>query len=114
MSANHTSPSTESTYVQAQKNFSLLVADIGWFGLALPATSQFLAIYAIRLDASAALLGWLAALPSIVALISSTFAQWWRKRYPEASDTDLRRFLAEILLGHDLAHCVCDEGTSAA
>jgi MFS family permease len=77
-----TNATPDSTYEQSKRNIRLLVLDIAWFGLALPATSQFLAIYAIRLDASAALLGWLAALPAIIALATSSLAQWWRNRYP--------------------------------
>ncbi len=53
-----------------------------WFGLAFPSTARFLSVYAIRLGASAALLGWISALPAIILLIMSAFAPWWRKRYP--------------------------------
>lgn len=67
---------------QSQANFRLLVLDIAWFGLAVPATARFLAVYAIRLDASAALLGWMAALPSLASLAASVATAWWRSRYP--------------------------------
>ncbi|MCL4237144.1 MAG: MFS transporter [Anaerolineae bacterium] len=67
---------------QSRANFRYLVRDIAWFGLAVPATARFLSVYAIRLDASAALLGWIAALPSLIALITSSWAAWWRGRYP--------------------------------
>jgi MFS family permease len=77
---------TRSTYGQSIVNFRLLVLDIAWFGLAIPATTQFLAVYAIRLDASPALLGWLAALPAIMALATSGLAQWWRARFDTMLD----------------------------
>jgi MFS family permease len=80
MSASDTS--TPSVYGQSKANFRLLVLDIAWFGLAIPATSQFLSIYAIRLDASPTLLGWLVALPAILALATSSLAPWWRRKYP--------------------------------
>ncbi len=66
---------------QSRANFRHLVQDITWFGLAMPATARFLSVYAIRLDASAALLGWLAALPSLIALVTSSWAAWWRGRH---------------------------------
>ena len=65
----------------SRANFRYLVLDITWFGLAMPATARFLSVYAIRLDASPALLGWLAALPSLIALVTSTWAAWWRGRH---------------------------------
>lgn len=68
----------------ARANFHRFVFDVAWFGLALPATARFLPIYAIRLDASAALLGLLAALPAIVQLITSGLASRWRRRYPDS------------------------------
>lgn len=68
---------------QARANFRLLVLDIAWFGLAMPATARFLSVYAIRLDASAALLGWMAALPSLASLLTSTMAGWWRSRHAD-------------------------------
>jgi MFS family permease len=64
-----------------QANFRYLVLDIAWFGLAMPATARFLSVYAIRLDASPALLGWLAALPALIALVTSSWAAWWRGRH---------------------------------
>lgn len=60
-----------------------MVMDIVWFGLAVPATARFLSVYAIRLDASAMLLGWLSALPAIVCLMSSSMVGRWRKKYPD-------------------------------
>ncbi|MFW5748982.1 MAG: MFS transporter [Chloroflexota bacterium] len=58
-----------------------LVMDIAWFGIALAATSRFLSIYAIHLQASAMEIALLTALPAIVLLISSLFGGWWRARY---------------------------------
>lgn len=62
-------------------NFRHLVMDIAWFGLALAATSRFLSIFAIRLGASATDLGIISALPSLVLIVSSGLALWWRKRF---------------------------------
>jgi MFS family permease len=68
---------------QAKINFRLMVLDIAWFGLGLPAVARFLAVYLIRLDASPTLLGWQAALPAIVALVTSSLAGWWRSRHTD-------------------------------
>ena len=79
---DHTDESSSlTTSEQVERNFHHLVLDIAWFGLAVPATSRFLSVYAIRLDASAMLLGWLAALPAIIALATSGLSGWWRKRH---------------------------------
>jgi len=77
---DHTSPDAVQTADRLPTNLHMLVAEVFLFGLALPATARFLPIYAIRLDASAALLGWLTALPAIVALVSSAFSEWWRRK----------------------------------
>jgi MFS family permease len=69
---------------QFDRNYRLLVLDIFWFGLAMPSTARFLSVYAIRLGASAILLGWLAALPAIIALATSSLAGWWRRRYDDS------------------------------
>jgi len=71
---------------QAHANYLHLSQDVFWFGLAFPSISRFLSIYAIRLGAGAALLGWIAALPAIILLVMSTFAPWWRKRYASTVD----------------------------
>lgn len=83
MDSSDESSSSLSTSALSQVNFRLLVLDILWFGLALPSTARFLSVYAIRLDASPLLLGWLAALPAMVALITSSLAGWWRSRHRE-------------------------------
>jgi MFS family permease len=70
-------------------NFRHFVGDILWFGLAMPATARFLSVYAIRLGAEPMLLGWLAALPAILALASSSLAAWWRRRYPDTVGAQL-------------------------
>ncbi len=44
-----------------------------WFGLGLAATSRFLSVYAIRLDATPMLLGWMSALPAILALLTAAY-----------------------------------------
>ncbi len=83
MELSDDSASSLSTAQLAQVNFRLLVLDIAWFGLALPSTARFLSVYAIRLDGSPMLLGWLASLPALVALVTSSLAGWWRSRYRE-------------------------------
>lgn len=66
---------------QSRQNFKHLVLDIAWYGVAYPAVARFLAVYAIRLGGSAALLGWLAALPAIMLMCSASLAGWWRSRH---------------------------------
>ncbi|HML23323.1 MAG TPA: MFS transporter [Aggregatilinea sp.] len=73
------SPSTTT----ANDNFRHLVLDVAFFGLATPALSRFLSVYAIRLDADAMLLGWLTALPFVFQMLSSSLAATWRKRFPD-------------------------------
>lgn len=63
-----------------QRNFALLVSDIGWFGLALAAT-RFLSVFAIRLGASPIELGLISALPSLVMLLSAGFGVRWLARF---------------------------------
>lgn len=87
MGDSESSPLTTSEI--AQSNFRHFVFDILWFGLAVPSTARFLSVYAIRIGASPMLLGWLAALPAIIALASSTFSMWWRKKF---SDTVQAQF----------------------
>lgn len=65
-------------------NFNHLVGDVAWFGLALAATSRFLSVYAIRLGATPADLGWISSLPALFLLVSASFATWWARRYGEA------------------------------
>ena len=77
---NHDSSSLTTSEL-AERNFTRLVLDIAWFGLAVPATARFLSVYAIRLDASPVLLGWLTALPAIIALATSGLSAWWRRRH---------------------------------
>lgn len=64
-----------------RSNFNHLVLDIVWFGLALAATSRFLSVYAIRIGASPADLGWISALPALVLLVSSALGTWWRRHF---------------------------------
>ena len=66
-------------------NFHHLVMDIFWFGLALPATSRFMAVYALRVGASTMQIGWLSALPALVLLVSTLLSDRWRRRYPDAA-----------------------------
>jgi len=62
-------------------NFHHLVLDIAWFGLAMAATTRFLSVYAIRLEASPAVLSWMVSLPAIVMMFSSLGSVWWRRRF---------------------------------
>lgn len=68
-------------HTQEQSNFHHLVLDIVWFGLAFPATSRFLSVYAIRLGAEANELSLLTSLPAIVLLLSASISNWWMSRY---------------------------------
>ena len=65
----------------ARANFRHLVGDIAWFGLAAAATSRFMSVYAIRLGATAADLGWISALPALILLGSASLSAWWTRRY---------------------------------
>jgi MFS family permease len=64
-------------------NFHHLVLEVTWFGLALAATSRFLSVFAIRLGATPAELGWITALPFIILLGSTTLSTRWRSRFPD-------------------------------
>lgn len=76
----HLLPSQTAT--QADKNFFHLVGDVLWFGIALAATSRFMSVYAIRLDASPLAQSLIVSLPGLVIGLSAFFAAWWRNRYP--------------------------------
>ena len=67
-----------------QSNFTYLVIDIAWFGLALAATSRFLSLYAIRLGADSIHLALIASLPGIALLFSTSISGWWRRRFPDS------------------------------
>ena len=69
---------------QEQANFHHFVMDIAWFGFAMASTTRFFQFFAIRMGADAVALGWLAALPALVLLITTGFSQWWRNRYPDS------------------------------
>lgn len=69
---------------QADKNFFHLVGDVLWFGIALAATSRFMSVYAIRLDASPLAQSLIVSLPGLVLGFSAFFAAWWRNRYPNS------------------------------
>ena len=76
MRALNTTPKT-----LEQTNFHHLVLDIAWFGLALPATSRFLQVYAIHLGAGATELGWMTMLPAIILLFSASMGSRWMMRH---------------------------------
>ncbi len=69
------------TASQAEKNFFHLVGDVLWFGIALAATSRFMSMYAIRLDASPLAQSLIISLPGLVLGFSSFFAARWRNRF---------------------------------
>lgn len=71
---------------QERANFHHLVADIAWFGLALPATTRFLSVYAIRMGADANQLTWLASLPSLILLFSASLSAYWMRRFTNSVD----------------------------
>ncbi|MCA9907015.1 MAG: hypothetical protein KC519_00075, partial [Anaerolineae bacterium] len=75
-----TTLSTTSTLAVENANFRHLVADITWFGLAFTSTNRFLSVFALRLGASEADLGWLTSLPALLLAFSTTFALAWRAR----------------------------------
>jgi SET family sugar efflux transporter-like MFS transporter len=64
-----------------EANFHHFVLDIVWFGLALPATTRFLQIYAIHLGAGATELGWMTMLPAIILLFSASLGSRWMARH---------------------------------
>ncbi|MBK9124394.1 MAG: MFS transporter [Chloroflexi bacterium] len=67
-----------------EQNAHHLTVEIFWFGLAVAATSRFLSMYAIRLEASPLAQGLMVALPGLVLGLSTMLAQWWRNRYPSS------------------------------
>jgi MFS family permease len=64
----------------AQRNFSHLVWDIAWFGLAFSALNRFLSVYALRLGADEAVLGWITSFPALLMTIAATFTLVWREK----------------------------------
>lgn len=67
-----------------QGNFNHLVMDIFWFGLALPATSRFVSVFALRVGASVTQVAWLTAFPALVLLLAAGLGQWWYQRHPNS------------------------------
>lgn len=64
-----------------RNNFHHLVWNATWFGMATPAISRFLSVFAIHIGASPIMLGLLAALPGIGALLTAALAKRWMSRY---------------------------------
>ncbi|MGJ3237318.1 MAG: MFS transporter [Anaerolineae bacterium] len=64
-----------------RSNYFHLVFDIGWFAIALAATSRFLQFYAIRMGADAVTLGLMTALPAVILMFSTSLSPWWRRRF---------------------------------
>lgn len=69
------------TASQADKNFFHLTGDVLWFGVALAATTRFMSMYAIRLDASPMAQSLIVSLPGLVLGISTLLAAWWRSKF---------------------------------
>lgn len=68
-----------------QANYYHLVMDIAWFGLALPATTRFLSVYAIHLGADVTVLTWLASLPAFILLFAASLGNWWMRRHSSSA-----------------------------
>ncbi len=81
-----------------QSNFYHLVMDIAWFGLALPALTRFLSVYAIRLGADANDLSLITALPAVLLLLAASISNWWLRRF-----RDTQQALLLPSLGYRLA-----------
>lgn len=64
-----------------QANFHHLIWNATWFGAATPAVSRFLSVFAIHVGATPLMLGMLAAMPGIGALLTAALANRWMRRY---------------------------------
>ncbi len=67
-----------------QANFQLLVKDLAWFGIAIPATANFLSVFAILQGATPLELGLLASLPAVFRLLASLITDWWQQRFEDS------------------------------
>ncbi|MBN1200358.1 MAG: MFS transporter [Anaerolineae bacterium] len=85
MNRPHNTTASQAMTAEERSNFRHLVFDIVWFGVAFPSIARFLSVYAIRLGATPMQIGWLTALPAVVALGSSSLAVWWRRYYTDAT-----------------------------
>ncbi len=74
-------------YTNETLNFRHLVYDVLWFGLAFPAIDRFRDVYAIRLGADATQLTWIASLPALMLLFTSSIAACWMSRYSNSSES---------------------------
>ena len=64
-----------------RENFSHLFLDVVWWGILNGSIISFLAIYAVRLGATTAQIGWLNAVPAIISLIFALpVGQWFSQR----------------------------------
>ncbi|MCU0463732.1 MAG: hypothetical protein MUF38_04100, partial [Anaerolineae bacterium] len=63
------------------RNFTHLLMDVVWFGLALTATARFLSVFAIRLGASPTEQSLLVGLQGLAMGLSTLFALRWRNRF---------------------------------
>ncbi|MBK8020673.1 MAG: MFS transporter [Chloroflexi bacterium] len=63
------------------RNYTHLIYDMAWFGLALAATSRFLSVYAIRLGATPVDLGWISSAPALVLMLSASAAGLYIRRF---------------------------------
>ncbi|MBL8161580.1 MAG: MFS transporter [Anaerolineae bacterium] len=92
------SAANRATLPREQANFQHLVGDIFWFGLAFPAVSRFLSVYAIHLGANDTQLTLLASLPALILMLGSIVASRWLERF-----TNPRQASFLPALGHRMA-----------
>lgn len=64
-----------------RSNFRHLVLDIAWFGLALPATTRFLSVFAVRVNADPLHLALMTSLPAIGLIVAAAYTQYWMRHY---------------------------------
>jgi MFS family permease len=64
-----------------ERNFHHLVMDIAWFGVSLVATTRFLVVFALRLEATPAQIGLITALPSLIVFLATPLGLWWLRRH---------------------------------
>ncbi|NPV67333.1 MAG: MFS transporter [Anaerolineae bacterium] len=75
---------TQTILQQEKRNLFHLVADIAWFGLAIPSMGSFLSVYFINLGATALDMGLLSALPAIFMLLGTFLTNPWARRFPDS------------------------------
>ncbi|MEZ4669063.1 MAG: hypothetical protein R3E39_14245 [Anaerolineae bacterium] len=83
MNALQIAPQLRATKSTSNLNFQHFVTEIAWFGLAFPAMDRFREVFAIRLGMDASQLIWMASLPALILLVTSSLAEHWLRRYNE-------------------------------